>query len=108
MSSLPRALRISRNVCHRLGVRVRDDLCYQRGRLGGEAPAPALLPLAHKGSCALVVDDRGASPRERQPAACALRAAPDRPGPGRAAALTEGLAETDEQPAAGRAERASG
>jgi hypothetical protein len=66
--------------------RLDDDL---RGP-GGEPSQPTFLPGGHDPPHPLVVFDRRARVRKREPTTRTLRTAPDRPCGGRAAALTAG------------------
>lgn len=107
-TTLPSALGVSRNVHESVGVRRRDDLGDEGGRLGGQPSPSVLLPQANEDARPLVVDDRRASPGKRKPAAGAFRAAPDRPGARRAAALAHGRTQPNERTAARVAKRGTG
>ena len=68
------------------GARRSDD---ERGSLGRQPPQAALLPAVDEAAGRLVVADRRACGRERDPPSRALPAALDRPRDGRAAARAE-------------------
>jgi hypothetical protein len=107
-TTLPSPLGVSGDVHEGVGGRRRDDLSDERGRLGGQPSPSVLLPQADEDARPLVVDDRRASPGKRKSAAGAFRAAPDRPGPRRAATLAHGRNQPNERAAARVAERGAG
>jgi hypothetical protein len=67
-----------------------ERLAHDLGRPRGEAPQPTLLPGGDELLHGRVIRDRSPSPGERHSPARAFRAAADRPGRGRTAALAEG------------------
>ena len=71
----------------------------------GERPSAALLPLPDERARLRVVDHGGTRGGEGETPTGALGATPDRPRAGRATALTDRKAESDESRAAGFAER---
>ena len=84
------------------------DLGDELGGDRGETPLPALLPGADERPRAAFVHDRGARASEREPAPRAFGAAPHGPRAGRAAALADRGAQSDEGVATGLAERGAG
>jgi hypothetical protein len=107
LAALPRALGIAWHGEEVLDSRTRDDLGHEYGGLAGKPASPSLLPGAHEGTRALVIDDRRSRCHERQPPARALRAAAHGPGPGGSATLAHGRNEPGQRAPARGAERAT-
>jgi hypothetical protein len=107
-STAPRALRVTGDVDEHIDVRPRNDLVHENRGFGGEPAEALLLPGANEGASPLVVDDRGARLREREPPARALGAAAYRPGARRAASLADRRPQAKEPVPALTAERGSG
>ena len=107
-ASLPGTLGVARNVREHVHVRDRDDLGDELGGYRGETPLPALLPGTDERPRAAFVHEGGARAREREPAPRAFGAALHGPGAGRAAALADRGAQSDEGVATGLAESGAG
>lgn len=104
-SALPRPLRVAGDVREGVDVGTRDHLGDERRRLGGQPPAPMLLPRADEHLGATVVDHGRAGTGEGKAATGAFSAPAHGPRAGRAAALADGRAQANERAATRLAER---
>jgi hypothetical protein len=106
VAPLERPVGVRRDVGDGVRTRPRHHLGYDRARVIGEAPEPALLPRRDERLRAGVVRDRGASGGEREPPRRALAAPRNGPCRRRPAPRAAGTAQPPETGEARLADRA--